>query len=132
MGNKKSVRIITWEVYKKIINIMIRTRMTQKRKDDSQISLITKSVDEISNIKVNWRTKYKLTNYSAICGSTENVEMHHVKDIRKGKVEGFLQVMNQLNRKQIPCCRSCHRNIHTAKYDGIGLNQIYDEELIII
>ena len=40
--------------------------------------------------------------------------------------------MNQLNRKQIPCCKQCHRNIHTGKYDGISLNDLYDEKLIII
>src|SRR5205809_5602414 len=36
-----------------------------------------------------------------ICGKSENVEIHHVKHIKKGKIEGFTQIMKQLNRKQI-------------------------------
>jgi predicted glycosyltransferase involved in capsule biosynthesis len=70
--------------------------------------------------------------HCAICGSEEKVEYHHVKHIKKGEVTGFLQVMKQLNRKQIPCCKQCHKNIHAGRYDGMGLSQIYDEELIVI
>ena len=50
--------------------------------------------------------------------------MHHVKHIRKGKTEGFTQIMKQLNRKQIPVCLSCHAKIHSGKYDGIALNKL--------
>ena len=50
--------------------------------------------------------------------------MHHVKHIRKGKTEGFTQIMRQLNRKQIPVCLSCHTKIHSGKYDGIALNKL--------
>jgi len=28
-----------------------------------------------------------------ICGNIKNVEMHHVKHIRKGDVKGFTQIM---------------------------------------
>jgi hypothetical protein len=58
--------------------------------------------------------------------------MHHVRHVRKGEITGFLQIMNQLNRKQIPCCKACHNNIHSGKYDGINLSDIYDEEIIIL
>lgn len=58
-----------------------------------------------------------------LCGTVEKVEMHHVKHIRKGPVKGFTQVMAQLNRKQIPVCRSCHKLIHEGKYDGISLKR---------
>jgi hypothetical protein len=34
--------------------------------------------------------------------------MHHIKQIRKGKVIGFSQVMKQLNRKQVPLCKPHH------------------------
>lgn len=60
----------------------------------------------------------------SICGSEEQVEMHHVKHIRKGKVQGFTQIMQNLNRKQIPVCRSCHMKIHSGAYDGIALNKL--------
>jgi predicted HNH restriction endonuclease len=59
-----------------------------------------------------------------ICGSTEKIEMHHVKHIRKGKVKGFTQIMNQLNRKQIAVCRECHMKIHKGQYDGISLKDL--------
>lgn len=59
-----------------------------------------------------------------ICGTVEKVEMHHVKHIRKGTTKGFTQVMAQLNRKQIPVCRSCHKLIHEGKYDGITLKEL--------
>lgn len=69
------------------------------------------AVNNICEVKINWRTKYKLSQHCAICGSQENVEHHHVKHIKVGKVTGFTQVLKQLNRKQIPCCRECHRKI---------------------
>jgi len=59
-----------------------------------------------------------------ICGSTEQIEMHHVKHIRKGNVTGFTKIMSQLNRKQIPVCRKCHMNIHNGRYDGISLKDL--------
>jgi hypothetical protein len=36
----------------------------------------------------------------AMCESTDRVEMHHVKAVRN------------INRRQIPLCRSCHQNAH--------------------
>lgn len=63
-----------------------------------------------------------------ICGETENVVIHHVKHIRKGKISGFTQVMKQLNRKQIPVCQVCHMKIHSGKYDGISLSKIEKSE----
>jgi len=53
-----------------------------------------------------------------LCGSTENVEMHHVRHIRKGNLKGFTKFMAAINRKQIPVCRKCHMNIHYGLYDG--------------
>ena len=58
-----------------------------------------------------------------ICGKINNVEMHHVKYIRKGEVKGFTLIMKQLNRKQIPVCRHCLMKLNSGKYDGIALNK---------
>lgn len=91
-----------------------------------------KQIDDVLNPRVNWRSAYKLNRECCICGSTEKVESHHVKHIRKGKVEGFLQVLNQLNRRQIVCCFNCHRRIHKGEYDGISLQAFHDVESIII
>lgn len=61
----------------------------------------------------------------SICGSTDNVEMHHVKHVRKGKIVGFTALMSKLNRKQIPVCVNCHDKIHSGKYDGLSLKNIH-------
>jgi hypothetical protein len=28
-------------------------------------------------------------------------------------------------------CNSCHRNIHSGKYDGVGLKDLYDLDSIL-
>ena len=50
---------------------------------------------DIFNIlnQTNWRTYKNLTNVCAICGTNIDVEQHHIKHIRKGKVIGFSQVL---------------------------------------
>ena len=75
------------------------------------------------------RTQTKLLDNCAICGNPEQVEMHHVRHIRKrGKnVQGFTLYMAAVNRKQIPVCRKCHREIHNGKYDGASLPSILEQ-----
>jgi hypothetical protein len=76
------------------------------------------------------RTRSKLGFPCLICGATDNVEMHHVRHIRKmgeRKPTGFQAVMRALNRKQIPVCKGCHEKIHRGEYDGIRLQDLaYD------
>ena len=69
------------------------------------------------------RTRSKLDSPCCICGATENIEMHHVRHVRKigEKLKGFTKIMAIINRKQIPVCRECHNKIHAGKYDGISL-----------
>lgn len=128
---KKEEKLLEWKEILKIIRQNV-ARTREKQKDKTSISIVTEAVDEICNVKINWRIKYKLSKHCAICGSEKDVEYHHVKHIKKGQVTGFLQVMKNLNRKQIPCCRACHNNIHRGKYDGMALRDLYDEELTII
>lgn len=80
---------------------------------------------------INWRTRRNLTNVCAVCGTDENVEMHHIKHIRKGEVTGFSQVLKQLNRTMIPLCRTHHREVHSGKYDNIKLSELYGIERFI-
>lgn len=79
----------------------------------------------ILDVKVNLRTGTKIYMYCCICGAENSkgnpIEMHHIKHIRKGKVTGFGQVMKNLGRKRVPCCKSCHINIHRGKYNGLAL-----------
>lgn len=63
----------------------------------------------------------------AVCDSEEGpIEMHHVKHVRKQglRYKGFHQQMTLLNRKQIPLCKSCHKNVHAGLYDGPSLETL--------
>ena len=57
--------------------------------------------------------------------------MHHVKHIRKGteKPTGFQSIMAKLNRKQVPVCPMCHKNIHAGKYDGASLGELQKSKM---
>ena len=75
---------------------------------------------------INWRTYKNLENVCAICGTDKNVEQHHVKHIKVGKVIGFSQVMKQLNRRMIPLCHTHHQEVQKGKYDGIKIQDLID------
>ena len=72
------------------------------------------------------RTQSRLMDNCAICDSQEQIEMHHVRHIRKRgeKVQGFYLYLAAINRKQLPVCHKCHRDIHNGKYDGASLAEI--------
>jgi len=71
------------------------------------------------------RSKQMLNKQCSICGSEITVEIHHVRHIRKGKDDSWiLNKMRAMNRKQLPVCRECHRNIHSGAYDGLKLRSI--------
>jgi len=73
------------------------------------------------------RTRSKLGKACCICASLVEVEMHHVRHIRKmgaKKATGFQAIMQALNRKQIPVCTWCHRKIHRGEYDGMRLSEL--------
>lgn len=55
-----------------------------------------------------------------VCGSSENIEVHHVRSLRKRPRKGnFLEdMMSKMNRKQVPLCKSCHLQVHSGRYDG--------------
>lgn len=73
-------------------------------------------------------TRSRLKNPCLICHSSESVEMHHIKHVRKnGKRTGertFTAFMGLINRKQVPVCAECHRHIHKGTYDGIALTEL--------
>lgn len=122
-GKETTTQLISWKQSKNIIENIKKSKQEQNPHT---------TLDEICAIKFNWRTKFKLTRHCAICGSNNDINYHHVRHIKVGKSEGFLQVMKQLNRKQIPCCINCHRKIHKGEYNGIKLSDLYDERLIIL
>jgi hypothetical protein len=131
---EKQTSLITWTQAKEIIRNRKKNyrEKTGKKQSCTSLNIMDRPVDCLPDVKINWRTKMKLSGHCSICGSTEDIEYHHVRHVRKGKIEGFLQVLNQRNRKQIPCCKVCHQKIHKGEYNGISLKDLYDEELVIL
>jgi group II intron reverse transcriptase/maturase len=75
-------------------------------------------------------TKSSLFKYCVICGSSHQVEMHHVRKIkdlkfkaRGGKMDFFTMQMASINRKQIPICRTHHKALHKNKLFSLERQQ---------
>jgi len=85
-----------------------------------------------TRLELRLRTRSKLGQACVICGEEDNVEMHHVRHLRrmdqKGQKDiGFTSVMIALNRKQLPLCSECHSKVHRGLYDGMKLTDLkYD------
>ena len=65
-----------------------------------------------------------LNNVCELCGSTKDIEMHHIralKDIRKNK-SLWAKKLSAMNRKTIAVCKECHNKIHNGTYDGRKLS----------
>jgi group II intron reverse transcriptase/maturase len=61
-----------------------------------------------------------------LCQATEQIEMYHVKHVRKQgyRYRGFQPERALLNRKQVPLCRDCHILVHTGLYDNKRLSTV--------
>jgi group II intron reverse transcriptase/maturase len=101
---------------------------TPSYKRPKYVSNIIQRFDEDFIEKLHYRMnrgRKDLDGICFICGTTENIEIHHVQALRKnGSVirKDFLsQTMSRINRKQIPVCTKCHKNIHRGKYDGSSI-----------
>ncbi len=88
-------------------------------------------VGQATDDRLQWsltmRTRSKLGMPCCICNSVQQVEMHHVRHIRKTggkKPVGFNAILQALNRKQIPVCNPCHQKIHRGDYDGMNLSDL--------
>ena len=67
----------------------------------------------------------------AICGGP--AEMHHIKHVRKslqkkkpGSFDAYLEAMRLVNRKTLPLCKSHHNQVHSGKYDGESLSNLFE------
>lgn len=87
--------------------------------------------DEIFRRHQRLRTRSKLGEDCVVCGSTENIHMHHTRSIRTigVKVTGFNRLLAKINRKQIPVCIDCHKKIHNGEYDGMSLTDLSNPEV---
>jgi hypothetical protein len=93
-----------------------------------QVKKATITTTSVDDQPVWWprKTRTRLLDNCAICDSNGPVEMHHVRHIRKRgeTVRGFSLYLAAINRKQIPVCQQCHRDIHGGRYDGDSLPSI--------
>lgn len=95
---------------------------------------IPRVTDESYLENITWttlRTSAQLDLPCCLCGSTSEINMHHIKHIRKVKYsqiptgKPWLKLMALRNRKQIPVCRSCHMNvIHSGTHQGSNLTSL--------
>lgn len=71
----------------------------------------------------NIRTIASIGEKCASCGSTQEIEMHHLKHIRtiNVKLSPYDQKLGRINRKQIPLCKTCHIKVHKGEYSGMSL-----------
>lgn len=83
--------------------------------------------DPLTVLNFRLQSQSALDEVCAICGSRKGIEMHHVKHLRKNQAvsSGFTRLMSELNRKQLPVCRPCHRQIHKGCYNGLSLNNLW-------
>jgi hypothetical protein len=80
--------------------------------------------EPLQNLHKVWNAKFTKSNLfksCLICGSVDNVEMHHVKKIRNlrdktSKADFFTRQMEAMNRKQIPLCRDHHQRLHKREW----------------
>lgn len=65
------------------------------------------------------RSHFTLDMPCSVCGTEYDVEMHHIRHLRKSSPKGKItSLFLQMRRKQIPVCKTCHRIIHKGEYDG--------------
>jgi hypothetical protein len=96
----------------------------EKQRNGFQIS---DSAVDVLRWSIKMRTRSKLGKPCCICNTSEQVEMHHVRHIRKtggNKSVGFNTILRAMNRKQIPVCTMCHQKIHRGDYDGMRLSDL--------
>lgn len=135
----KAVKDRYWAIHKGTL----RLEEFSIYKKDSSTAITSDSF--LDTIKwVNLRTQASLDAPCCICGSDEQVEMHHLRSVRKRryslipKDEIWTRTMGIRNRKQIPVCRECHMQlIHKGNYGGTKLEHfcptaMYDNRLVTI
>lgn len=117
----RDLRIVT-EADGKLPRVSSFRRVTSWRRDPIRF-LIGEVADPSPTKYWSKYTRSRLFLNCLICQSSEGVEMHHLRHVRKmgETLRGFAKQMALINRKQIPVCNPCHVRIHNGEYDGVNL-----------
>lgn len=130
----KAVSLLTAKVYWNALQDTVKNMKSNlKQKTRNQGLLATG--DFLRYAKAFWRTSFKLQEGCAICGSTDHIQMHHLRHVKGYNAEGNQQaakLMGFLNRKQIPVCKFHHEQIHKGLYDDTSLHELYDVRLATV
>jgi len=68
--------------------------------------------------------KRLLADICELCGSREQVEVHHIRALKdlqhkgQGERPRWVQIMAARRRKTLVACRKCHHDIHAGRIDG--------------
>lgn len=77
-----------------------------------------KKMEPLKIVEWSMRTQHLLKGPCIGCGTTENLEIHHVKKLKNMKTKGKIgKIMSTLMRKQVPVCKKCHYMIHRGLYN---------------
>lgn len=129
--NEKIITLLTCKTYWKELKDTVEKLQTNLAQGSTDQSVLASS-DFLNNAKSYLRTSFKMKGRCVICGCKDNIEIHHIKHVRKSdtdKKKGFSRIMSLLNRKQIPVCKFHHNAIHKGEYDNIALSDLYDSRI---
>jgi group II intron reverse transcriptase/maturase len=79
---------------------------------------MNKNIDEL--LRQTWSnslTRSQFDEACAICGTTENLEIHHIRSVKNVRVKTrtYAQWIGGFERKTIPLCKEHHINYHSRK-----------------
>ena len=85
-------------------------------------AVLTDQKPQRYRVERNELIKRLLADECELCGSTVNVEVHHIRALRDLNVKGqgakslWVQVMTARRRKTLMVCRPCHLNAHGSDW----------------
>jgi hypothetical protein len=86
-----------------------------------KVAILKDQVPVYVMVKRNELLKRLLADKCELCGSTKNVEVHHIRKLadlnKKGQKEKpvWMYIMAARRRKTLITCRECHEAIHAGK-----------------
>lgn len=85
----------------------------------------TNKNEPLKVLNYNVKSKFLLEKVCIICGSDNDVEMHHIRHLKdlNPKLSAAKALKAKVQRKQIPVCKKCHMDIHYGRYNGPSLKK---------